>query len=191
MNIFTTENIAKYNTKNRTAGVGEYVLRNGFYSMDIRPEPFYQNFTDANNNKISYILRNEFLPNTQYIIDLWIDGDDVVYNGNNVACGLTLYYTDGSTNTTTVITGGSRGFQHKKYVTASGKSVRDFNVYYYTSSPVYYRADSYIIPLITNTTKIDKKGIFHTSDIIQRQEYLTPPMSLGKEYILANNFYEY
>ena len=56
-NIFTTENVAKYNTKGRTAGIGEYVLRNGFWSMDIRPEPFYRNYTDTSGNYESYILR--------------------------------------------------------------------------------------------------------------------------------------
>jgi hypothetical protein len=36
-NIFTTENIAKYNTKGRTVGVGEYVLRNGVWLWIFDP----------------------------------------------------------------------------------------------------------------------------------------------------------
>ena len=56
------------------------------------------------------VLRSARLVYATDCVYVHVDGDDVVYNGNNVACGLTLYYTDGSTNTTTVITGGSRGF---------------------------------------------------------------------------------
>jgi len=41
MNILTTENLAKYNTKNWFGGVGEWVNRNGIWAMDIRPAPFY------------------------------------------------------------------------------------------------------------------------------------------------------
>lgn len=183
-NIFTTENVAKYNTRSYSSGVGEYVLRNGVWAMDIRPAPFYKNYGEE-----SYILRNEFAPNTQYIIDLWIDGDDTIYNGNNVACGLTLYYTDGTYNSTAVITGGSGiGFQHRVFVTDASKSVRDFNVYYYTSTPVYYRADSYVVPL-TNNTNVTKNGILTSGDFTERA-VATYPTKLGNGYVLANELIE-
>jgi hypothetical protein len=43
------------------------------------------------------IFKDEFLPNTQYVISLYMDVDDVVYNGNNVGGGMSVIYTDGST----------------------------------------------------------------------------------------------
>jgi len=183
-NIFTTENIAKYNTKGRTVGVGEYVLRNGVWSMDIRPEPFYKNYGSD-----SYILRDEFKPNTQYLVDLWIDADDTKYGGNYVACGLTLYYTDGTANATAVVTGAdNKGFQHKVFVTDASKSVRDFNVYFYTSTPVYYRADSRVVPL-SNQSNVYKTGIAQSTEFT---EYINglDNVKIGKGYMLSNQFYE-
>ena len=186
MNIFTTENIAKYNTKGATAGIGEYTLRNGYWSMDIRPAPFWQNYETSK----STLLKDDFLPNTQYIIDLWIDGDDVIYNGSNVACGLQLYYTDGTSNASAVITGGNKGFQHVQYVTNQNLSIDRLGVYYYVSQPVYYRADSFITPLY-NTTAINKTGIINSGEI-KEQSILTNNFStkLGKGYINANNIIE-
>jgi hypothetical protein len=183
-NIFTTENVAKYNTKPRYVGVGEYVLRNGIWAMDIRPEPFYKNYGDE-----SYILRNEFIANTQYIIDLWIDGDDCIYDGVCRPCGLRLYYTDGTYNDSAVITGASnKGFQHVQYVTDKSKSVRDFDAYYWTSTPVYYRADSRVIPL-SNQSNINKQGIAQSTEMT---EYINglDNSKIGKGYMLSNQFYE-
>ena len=184
MNIFTNENISKYNTKPRYAGVGEYVRRNGVWAMDIRPEPFYKNYGEE-----SYILRNEFISNTQYLIDLWIDADDVIYDGVYRACGLRLYYTDGTYDDSAVVTGASgRGFQHIQYVTNKSKSVRDFNVYYSTSISVYYRADSRIIPL-SNTSSINKCGVTDSTEFTEYIDGLDNA-KIGKGYILAKQLYE-
>jgi hypothetical protein len=187
MNIFTTENIAKYNTKPRYAGVGEYVLRNGVWAMDIRPEPFYQNYGTGD----SRLLSEEFQPNTQYIVDLWIDADDCKSSGNYVACGLTLVYTDNTTKADAVVTGADgKGFQHVQYVTDPAKSVQKFTVYYYTSTPVYYRADSFVSPL-SNTTSVGKNGIITSGEF---NEQITTPsdfsVKFGKGYIEANEFIE-
>lgn len=188
MNIFTTENIAKYNTKPRYAGVGEYVLRNGVWAMDIRPEPFYQNYGTGD----SRILSEEFQPNTQYIIDLWIDADDCKYNGNYVPGGLTLYYTDNTSVGTAVVTGAdNKGFQHIQFVTDPTKSVQKFVGYYYTSTPMYYRADSFVTPL-ANTTSVTKQGIITSGEF---NEQITTPSNFsakfGKGYIEVNEFIEY
>ena len=184
-NIFTTENVAKYNTKPRYAGVGEYVLRNGYWAMDIRPEPFYQNYGTGD----SRLLQDEIIPDTQYIIDLWIDGDDTKYNGNYVACGLNLKYTDG-TSTNLIVTGAdNKGFQHVNLVTDSTKSVKKFEVYYYTSTPVYYRADSYISPL-SNKMSVSKQGIITTDIVNERYERSSDPVKFGKGYILSNEIIE-
>jgi hypothetical protein len=182
-NIFTTENISKYNTKGRTSGVGEYVKRNNAWSMNIRPEPFYKNYGDD-----SYILRNDFLPDTQYIVNLWIDGDDVISSDSYRVCGMTLYYTDGSSKACTIVGGDGVGFQHINFATDKTKSVRDLNVYYYMNAPVYYRLDSYIAPLQDNISKVNKSGIISTGDIFESQ--IITNASFGKEYIQSNQFIE-
>lgn len=153
--------------------------------MDIRPEPFYKNFGDE-----SYCLRDEFLPNTQYIVNVWIDGDDNISGGSNRACGFTLYYTDGTEETGAVITGGDLGFQHVQYVTNPSKSVKQIGYYYYTSAyPILYRADSFIAPL-TNSTSVRKSGIVTSGEFA---ESYTPPTSakIGKGFILTNEFIEW
>ena len=182
-NIFRSEIIKKYNTKNRTAGIGEYVLRNGIWCMDIRPEPFYKNI----DNNTSGILFDEFILNTSYIIDMWIDVDDVVYNNNNVAAGFTLYYTDNTTESFAYTGGGSNsGFHHKKIITPITKSIKSLEIYYYTSSPVYYRWDSYIVPV--ETLNINKQGQILTAQTIENQDIAS--FSKGGS-IYLNNFYEY
>ena len=188
MNIFTTENVAKYNTKSRTAGIGGYVLRNGVWAMDIRPEPFYQNYGTGD----SRLLSEEFLPNTQYIIDLWIDADDCKYNGDYLAGGLRLYYTDSTYNNSATITGAdNKGFQHIQYATDPTKSVQKFVVYYSTNTPIYYRADSFVTPL-ANITNVTKQGIITSGEF---NEQITTPSDFsakfGKGYIEVNEFIEY
>lgn len=184
-NIFTTENISKYNTRGSTSGVGEYVLRNGYWAMNIRPAPFYQNYGTGD----SRLLQDEFVPNTQYIFDLWIDTDDVIYNGNNVPAGLTLVYTDGTKNNSSMVfTGGSKGFQHANFVSDPTKSVKKLEVYYYTNTQAYYRADSYIAPL-SNANSITKSGIIK-SDIINETINTSTEVKFGKGYLLSNNIIE-
>ena len=119
-NIFTTENIQPFSKSGPIIGTGEQVLRNGISCMNIRPAPFYKNLDNAT---ISGILKGYFTNNTSYIIDLWIDTDDVIYNNNNVAGGLTVVYTDGSTEPF-VFVGGNKGFQHKKIIVNSSKIKR-------------------------------------------------------------------
>lgn len=181
MNIFTTENVAKYNTKNATEGIGEYVLRNGVWAMCIKPAPFYGNYEAGK----GVLLKSEFEPNTQYIFDLWIDGDDTIYQSEYRRCGFRIHYTDGTnTDDGTVVGGSGVGFQHTKFVTNSSKSVDRIEVYYYTNLPAYYRADSYITPL-ANTSTILKSGIVQTGEFSEAQS-----ASIGKGYINAPDFIE-
>ena len=183
MNIFTTENIAKYNTKGATSGVGEYVLRNGVWTMNIKPAPFYQNFGTS-----SYILKDEFVANTQYIIDFWIDTDDVIYNDKNIIGGIRLWYTDDTKNESAMVIGGNKGFQHIRYVTDITKSVSRLQVYYGTNSPVYYRADSRVVPL-SNQSNVYKTGIAYSTEFTEYVNGLDNA-KIGKGYMLSNQFYE-
>ena len=176
MNIFTTENVEKYNTRGSAIGGGEYKLRNGYWSMDIRPAIFYNNYGTGD----SRLLQEEFQPNTQYYFDIWIDADDCKYNGNYVSGGLNIHYTDGTSDSASLVV-----------VSTAGKSIQKLTVYYYTSTGMYYRADSFIVPL-SDTTKLDKTGVFKSSEF---NEQMTIPSDfhtkIGNGYIEVNEFIEW
>jgi hypothetical protein len=159
-NIFRSELIMPYAKAGHSVGIGEWTTRNGAAAMDIRPVPFYKNLDDGT---VSGILRNEFIPNTSYLVDLWIDVDDVISSGSNVAAGLTLKYTDG-TSESFVFTG-PKGWNHKKVITPATKSIKLLDIYYYTSVPVYYRWDSYIAPI--TSSNINKVGQLDICNIIE------------------------
>lgn len=180
-NIFRSELIIPYAKAGYTSGIGEWTARNGVPAMDIRPAPFYKNLDNATN---SGILRDEFSPNTSYLIDLWIDVDDVISNGSNVAGGLTLRYTDGTSEAFSFT--GPKGWNHKKIITPATKSIKLLDIYYYTSIPVYYRWDSYIAPI--TTSNVNKVGQLDVCNIIENQEIASLSKG-GSAY--SNNFYEY
>lgn len=183
-NIFLSENIARHNTKGRTVGIGEWILRNGVWSMNIRPEPFYQNYTAQDNTKLSYCLKEEFSPNTQYLFNLWIDTDDVISNGTNVFAGLVVIYSDGTSYN--IGQAKTNGFKHFTYLSTTGKSIDRLSVYYYTSINVYYRGDSFIVPIINNTN-ITKAGIINSGAFVET----ILPTAFGGDYITTNDFIEY
>lgn len=164
-NIFTTELISKYNTKSRTSGIGEWVTRNGEPSIAIKPEPFYINLP----NEDSGILVDEFKPNTQYIVDMWLDVDDVIYNSNNVTGGLYVYYTDGTSES--FVFQGPRGWVHKRIVTPVGKTVKKISSSYYTNTNVYYRWDSFICPL--DKCDMHKNGNINTANVTESVDTAT------------------
>jgi len=60
MNIFTTENISKYAKSGYTTGIGEWVQRNGIWSMAINPSRFW----DTTNKTFLRVLADEFIENT-------------------------------------------------------------------------------------------------------------------------------
>ena len=194
MNILTTENLAKHNTKNAASGVGEWHQRNGVWAMDIRPVPFYRNYVDTDGTTyISYCLRDEITPG-QWIFNLWIDADDVIYNNANRAAGLCVVYADGS-SVNLVVTGGSGvGFQHKYYISDANKTIDRISVYYYASLPTYYRSDSFIVPV--SETSFGKNGVINSGFYIEDLGSLNNSvsdnlgMSIGKYGINAQEFIE-
>ena len=181
-NIFTTENIQLFSKFGPVTGTGEWVMRNGIPCMNIRPAPFYKNL---DNETTSGILKDYFSNNTSYIIDLWIDTDDVIYNNNNVAGGLTVIYTDGSAESFTFV-GGNKGFQHKKIITPNTKTIKLLDIYYSVSIDVFYRWDSYITEFTTQN--INKQGQINVPNLIENQDIAS--FSKGGS-IYLNNFYEY
>lgn len=179
MNIWTSDNIIKYWDGTGPNGKGEWVKRNGENAISIQPNNFHDGATVP-------ILKNEFAANTQYIFSLWIDADDVVYNSNNVAGGMTVYYTDGTSDGLTV-TGSSaspKGWQHKFLITSPTKTVSHMGSYYYTSIPVYYRWDSYVIPY--HDSDINKQGVVNASNLLNNN---TAAIQKGGA-VFAENFYE-
>lgn len=175
-NLFLQENIQQYLTDDITvtAGGGEYVLRNGLWSMDIRPRAYYDSgsgtWARTNNNGSAgaiHVLKGYFLPNTRYVFDFWIDADDDYYNDTVkwFAAGMTIKYTDNSTASLAVTGGDGVGFQHKIVVTPSNKSVSHLTVNYYSSMPTYYRADSYICPF--DEIHLYKTGVLETQNITE------------------------
>ena len=162
-NIFTPENMKKYlYSTAATTNIGEWVTRNGVAAMRLGPAPYYNaNYTP----KSAYLFVNEFQPNKQYLIDIWIDADEVIYQDVNRQAGLTICYADGTStgvyHTGTHGSGGTPGFVNKRVVTTAGKTVSGVTVYYWTSIPPYYRWDSSITEY--ENADIKKTGVADSS----------------------------
>ena len=165
-NIFTSENIMKYKkSASFTSGVGEWVERNNEPAMSILPVPYYISSSAG----YKHIFEDELNPNTQYVIDLWIDTDDVISNGTYRAGGLKIVY-DNSTVGTAVATH-TEGWKHLHIITPAGVSIRYFYPNYTLNLPVYYRWDSCICPI--STASLTKTGIFNTTHGIENVELST------------------
>lgn len=162
VNIFKTENIQKYTPGRSGNGYGQIVTRAGENAIAINPSTFYQKTETGK----GIILRDEILPNTQYFIDAWIDGDDVVYNNENRYQGLKVVYTDNTVTNLTVKGDQTnpKGFQHVQLLTDKTKSVYCIEQTYYVSIPNYYRWDTVICPV--NKHIINKNGQWISTDII-------------------------
>lgn len=163
-NIFKSEYISKY-ASSLDGSYGQWGTRNSVPCILIQPHKFYYGSGDERNKSV---LKDYFIPNTQYIFDMWMDADDVVYNGNNVACGFEIWYTDNTSDSTFVITGNQSnpiGFQHKRLVTAAGKSIKGLGIYYYTSITVYYKVGSFIAPV--SQASLGTNGVFNTAQIVE------------------------
>lgn len=183
------ENLLKYeytiigtNTSN-TSTRGKYIKRNGVWAMAFKATDTY--WSSAYRH---VMLAGRFKENTQYVFDLWLDTDDVVYNGNNVAGGFTIYYTDNTTSGSSLRCTGSqtepKGWQHKFYISTVGKTVSDVIVYYNISATFYVRADSFIAPIYE--AKITSNGISYTNQFIEN----TDVASIGKAAVNGNSFIE-
>ena len=184
MNIWTSENIMKYWDGTSASAKGEWTPRNGEPAISIQPNNFHQNSASIQ------IFKDEFLPNTQYVINLWMDVDDVVYNGNNVAGGMSVVYTDGSVTHLSPVGNKTspKGWQNKLLFTDASKSVAYMTSYYYTSIPVYYRWDSFVQPILN--PDIEQSGVFHTNNLVNIYGSDNASISKGGQ-IYANSFYEF
>lgn len=185
MNIWTSENIMKYQDGTKPNAKGEWTVRNGENAIAIQPINFYENGAYAQ------IFKEEFLPNTQYIISLYMDTDDVIYNEKNVAGGINVHYTDGSVIHLNPVGDKSnpKGWQHKLLISDPLKSIDYISSYYYTSIPVYYRWDSFIVPLYS--ANVEANGTFITTQI-NNNFNLNDTASIQKGGIIYSNmFYEF
>jgi hypothetical protein len=185
MNIWTSENIMKYWDGTSATAKGEWTTRNGENAISIQPNNFHQN------NASIQIFKDEFLPNTQYAISLYMDADDVVHNNNNVGAGMSVVYTDGTVKELVCVGNKTepKGWQHKFLITDASKSVSHMTSYYYTSIPVYYRWDSHVIPV--DTPSVNKTGVFNVESLISLYNTEDSAEISRSGTISANTFYEF
>jgi len=187
-NIFQSEWIYEYRYNKNTNTYpyyGELVERNGAVSMQIGPRPFYNT---ARTPTYSYVLADKFEAGKRYVFDLWVDTDDVVYNGSNKPAGIIIRYSD-DTTTNMHFTGNQNsplGFQHKIVVTPEGKDVVGFTVHYSTSPPGYYRLDSTITEY--DPQSIKKNGIADVGNTKEGDYGNASFVNGGKVY--TNGLYE-
>lgn len=176
INIFNNKNVSQYCKTNYS---NEPILRNGILSIRIYPADYYHNIS----NSESAILKNEFLPNTQYYFDIWADGDSSTSTNNT---GFRINYTDGTDTEMHFIGNGNNGWQHKVLVSDENKSILNCSEFYGTNTPVYYGLNSFIGPISNlqiqkntqiNTTTISENyqqtsfhhgGALNTKQIIER-----------------------
>ena len=173
-NLLTSENLlnGRVNT-NATSNVGEIVTRNGYSAYRISPVAYWSGDGATSKN----ICKGQF-GSGQYIFDLWIDVDDVYYDGNGrwVPGGFEVYYTDGSVENVIVdanSTQGHSGYQHLIRKTNANKTISGLGVYYYIGVPVYIRCDSVIC-------KVNSDGKICKNNIIVGGQFVEPAVSDSK-----------
>ena len=185
MNIFTSENLQKYKI-NSSAGHGEWSKHNGENAILLNPARFYENGTYIQ------VLKDEFVPNTQYVVNIYMDVDNITNSttGANGSEGIRVHYTDGETKSLYKIgdKDNPKGWQNHFYITDSGKSVSHIVIYYNLGKSIPFRWDSYIGPLQAN--QVEQSGLFNTGTLINN--YNTDSASIQKGGIIySNNFYEF
>lgn len=190
MNILKTEYLQE-SAGSKTFGTGEWELRNGVWSMRVSPAPFWGGSETYGDPQFKGALRGRFAANTQYMFNFYADADNSYYDvlDINVPGGFTIVYTD-NTREGLLFSGNIKspiGWQHISFVSDPSKTIDALGVYYYTNTPIYYRYDSYISPVVKNN--FDKQGIVTTATL--SEEYDSKKSSLYTAGIAVNNFYEY
>ena len=163
-----------------TTGNGSIIDRNGTKAIMMQAGSFYY----AANDDRNIHLQPYFKENTRYVFDLWMDMDDE-YNPNNntnYAAGLRIYYTDNSTSGSDLFKLGSVanpiGFQHIRYITPAGKSIKGIYVSYNYGRPQYYRLDSTITEYHEPDVTIKKTGVLECANL--KEQLNRPNAAYGK-----------
>lgn len=173
-NLLTSENLFNGRVKtNATSNVGEIVTRNNYSAYRISPVPYWSGDEATSKN----ICKGQF-GSGQYIFDLWIDVDEIYYDGNGrwVPGGFVVYYTDGSVDNVVIdanSTQGHSGYQHLIRKTNANKIISGLGVYYYIGVPIYIRCDSVIC-------KVNSDGKICKNNIIAGGQYVEPAVSDSK-----------
>ena len=166
INLFSLEN---WNLNARTAV--QWTARNGEDAVQLNANNFYYGSGDDRNR----CFNDLFLPNTQYMFDMWIDYDDIVYDNVNRQGGISITYTDGTVSYALCDVGdytNHAGWKHKVFYSDPSKSIKCLSIYYWTATGAFYRWDSVIVPVLYNID-INKNGILNgsvfneNSDIVQ------------------------
>ena len=149
----------------------------------VNPYTFYDGTTGYQK-----ILLNEFVPNTRYVFNIYIDTDDHYHNNTYTSAGIYIRYTD-DTRDGSIYCGNSstpRGWQFKRYVTTAGKSVQNIEIGYNYGDASYIRWDSYIVAY--DVEHICKNGQTQTSHLIEDASKCSFIIGGG---IDSNQLYEY
>ena len=181
MNIFTSENLMKYwNTSVNGVGHGEWDVLNGENAIRINPSRFRKNDAQVQ------VFKDEFLPNTNYIFNLYInmDRENLSYTGT-ASSGIKIYYSNGDTKSLTLKpTDTPKGWQNLFLITTQDVAYIVFH--YGANYSVRYRWDSYIMP-VTEDIGITAPGVFNTGTLVNADS-----ASIQKGGVIAaNNFYEF
>lgn len=184
MNIWTSENFAKYKLNN-SPGHGEWLQHNGENAISLSPARFYSNGTFVK------IFENEFFPNIQYVFNLYLDTDNITHNNNNAPGGIQIHYTDG-----TVVTLNKKGdqtnlkgWQNIFFITDITKSVSHITIYYYVGLAVPYRWDSYVGPL--QVANVEQSGLFNAGTLINNYDINDTASIQNGGILYSNTFYEF
>ena len=139
-NIWKRENIIPYRKNGSSA---ETIFnKNGKDYIKLWPAQFYQNIT-INDTVTSCVLYKEFIPNTQYVFDMWFDTSEMT--GTNY---LIITYTDNTQNTDLQVPkDGADEWLHRRVITDPNKSVLRVGMRYGTNTPLAVSLDSYIGPV--------------------------------------------
>lgn len=185
MNLFTSENLQKYKISS-SSGHGEWSKHNGENAILLNPARFYANSAAVQ------VLKNEFVPNTQYVVNIYMDVDNITNSttGANASEGIRVHYTDGESQTLykTGNKDNPKGWQNHFYITDGSKSVSHIAIYYNIGKSIPFRWDSYIGPLQTN--QVEQSGLFNIGTLNNNYNNNTASIQNGG-IIYADNFYEF
>lgn len=162
-NIWRSELIIPYRNPSyslTSTGIGEWTTRNGENAIRMIPNRFYVS------PNYQQIFANEFVPNTRYLFNIWIDTDDHYHNDKYTTAGLMIYYSDGTRDDAIWGAGPNytspepRGWQLRRHISTAGKSIAYIALGYNYNDANYFRWDSYIMPY--DESNITKTGQLHT-----------------------------
>ena len=191
-NLLKRENVIKdyVNQSNINSTCGTMVIREGVPALKFKATDTW--FTLDGVDHHYQMMYGMFKQNTQYLFDLWIDGDDMFPTSGDHAyemygTGFAIKYVGVNNSVFYEIVGdriNKLGWQHKLFITDANKTIESIGIIYHINSPLYVRADSFIVPL--TETKINKNGTIESGLFVEN----TDVAFIGKGDFNAKNLLE-